>query len=90
MTQGVFAKEAGVSRSTVSAIEKGASISLISLLKIANALEIDPSTLLKEPGKEEINISFDSYVRKIAQEENKILYDFLHQILGRLDKLDKK
>ena len=45
MTQNELAKKAGVSRSTISAIERGSSISLENLIKIANALNIKVADL---------------------------------------------
>ncbi len=68
MSQDKLAKKAGVSRSTIQAIEGGKSIGLDKLLRIAKALEVNPADLLlSEKDKKEI-----TYKAKLFWDQIKI------------------
>lgn len=63
MTQEELAEKAGVGRSTVSAAEQGRPISIVKLLKIAEALKATPAALFMTPEeKEEFKSSVDKII----------------------------
>lgn len=74
MSQSELARLAGVSRSTIYAIERGQSVQFSNLYKVAMALKIDPGRLCTE------EISDDGFRDNLR----KIMRELLRELLGEI------
>ena len=68
VSQDELAKKAGVSRSTIQAIERGKSVGLDKILKIAEALDINPADLfLTEEDRSEVTYKAKLFWEKLLK-----------------------
>jgi transcriptional regulator with XRE-family HTH domain len=68
MSQEELENKAGVSRSVISAIENGKSISLTSLIKLAKALNVEPQDLfISEKRREELSYMTVKLLEKVSE-----------------------
>ncbi|UCD07172.1 MAG: helix-turn-helix transcriptional regulator [Candidatus Aenigmatarchaeota archaeon] len=68
MSQAELARKSGVGKSTLYAVEQGRPISIVKLLKIADALEIHPSDLfLSDKDREEVSYKHKLLIEKIGK-----------------------
>ena len=68
MSQNELAKKAGISRATLAKAERGVSIELDNLLKIANALGVEPADLfISEKDRAEISYKHKLLVDRFTE-----------------------